>query len=162
MELWLLIGIFVNIWSCDDLDVWSLDLKFSEKLNTALIILFDWQKFPAGTLKLTSGSKTEYLPIFGHEVTLTFDLWKPKSNQFIVHTCTSTNLNEFPSCILELSCWQESYRWTTWNKKFYQLFCMFPDIQCHIKGMLYTVYTVISLSGTTVLIHNKVTWVKRR
>ena len=42
---------FAHIWSRDNLNLWPLDLKFSEMLNTAPISLFNWQKLLPGTLK---------------------------------------------------------------------------------------------------------------
>ena len=75
MELWLQNCIFAYIYSCGDLDLWPWDFKFSEMLKPTPISLFNWQKFLHDTFKWSYGSKTAFLPIFGHVVTLTFDLW---------------------------------------------------------------------------------------
>ena len=61
--------------SCGELDVKPSDLKFSETLDIAPISLSDSQKLLTGTLKWSYGSKTAFLPIFGHLVTLLSDLW---------------------------------------------------------------------------------------
>ena len=64
--------ISAHIWSCGDLDIQPLDIKFSEILN---ISLFNWRKFLSDISQLSSNSKTVFFPIFGHVVTWTFDLW---------------------------------------------------------------------------------------
>ena len=46
MEFWIQNSNFAHIWSSGDLGLWSLDLQFSEMLNTALISLFCWQIVP--------------------------------------------------------------------------------------------------------------------
>ena len=65
---------FDHIWSCGDHTLSPLNLKFSEMLNTAPISLFNWGKFLPVTSKWSYSSKTEFLPIFGHVVTLILDL----------------------------------------------------------------------------------------
>ena len=60
MELWLRNFNFAPIWSCGDLEIRPLDLKFSEILNTAPISLAGGQKCPP-------------LAIFGHEITFILD-----------------------------------------------------------------------------------------
>ena len=72
MEFWLQNRIFDHIWSLDDLDIEALDLKFSEMLNIAQVILFNWQKCLAGISEWSYSSKTAFLPKFGHVVTWTF------------------------------------------------------------------------------------------
>ena len=64
---------FDHIWSCDDHTLWPLDLKFSEMIDPAPISLSDWQKFLPVKSKWIHGSKNEFLPIFGHLVTLIFE-----------------------------------------------------------------------------------------
>ena len=85
MELCLQTSIVAHIWSCGDLDVSSLDLKFSEMQNTTPINVFDGQKFLHGTFKWSHGSKTGFLPIFGHVVTLMFDLWISNFQKCLYH-----------------------------------------------------------------------------
>ena len=50
IELWVKNCNLAQIWSCDELDLWSLNLIFSETLNTASTSPFDWQKFLPDTL----------------------------------------------------------------------------------------------------------------
>ena len=48
---------FSPVWSCSDLEIWPLDLKFSEILNTAPISLFDWKEFLFGIFEWSCGWK---------------------------------------------------------------------------------------------------------
>ena len=67
---------YLVIWS-----PWSLTVKFSEILPH--VGLFQWQKLPPDTFEWSYRFKTVILPIFGQVVNLAFELWNPKSNQFI-------------------------------------------------------------------------------
>ena len=58
-----------------DLDLLSIDLKLSEMFKFTPVSLSDSQKPLLRTLKRGYGSKTAFLPKFGHLVTLTLDLW---------------------------------------------------------------------------------------
>ena len=64
------------IWSCGELCLWPLDPKFSDMINTVQVCLFDWQKVISGIVEWNFDAKAVLLPIFGHMVTLIFDLWK--------------------------------------------------------------------------------------
>ena len=106
--LFFLMKLWLQNWSCSDLDLWPLDFKFSEILNTAPLNPFWWQKVLPSTFKRSYDSKAEFLPIFGHVVTSTFELWNPKSNIFIVLVMftLSPNLKEINSYILNIPCYQ--------------------------------------------------------
>ena len=74
MELWVQNCTLAHIWSCSALNLWPLDLKFSEILHcpnrsfwkTQVLTWYIWMEL---------WLQTVFLPIIGHVVTLTFNLW---------------------------------------------------------------------------------------
>ena len=78
MDLWLQNCRFAHIWSCGDHTLWSLDLKFSEMLNTATISFIWLTKVLTCCIKMELWLKNWIFAHIWSCVILTFDLYTLK------------------------------------------------------------------------------------